>query len=1321
MSNPEYRRNIRAHQAWLGYLQPEGLVVSAVALADAGVEVDLRGIETQQRFLSFVQEVERGEQTVNAILDLPSLCLNFLGWPAVALSGLDPARPLPDDLMVALPEVGEMLSPSFALRDPRAKEPASTWLLLVKSLPLGEDMDAVTTGAEALWSASPEQRFERLLRGAGVPIGLLANGTHIRLVYAPRGENAGSLTFPVQAMCETAGRSILSAFHDLLYDRRLIGLGSDQRLPALLRRSREYQATVSTQLAEQVLGALYELLRGFQSADEHARGALLGETLARNPDTVYHGLLNVLLRLVFLLFAEDRALMPLGSLYQQNYSVKGLFERLRADDQHYPDTMDQRYGAWAQLLVVFRAVYAGVAHPKLKMIARRGYLFDPAAYPFLEGILAPVGGRVLPLVSDGVVFRVLNQLIIVEGERVSYRTLGVEEIGSVYTAIMGFNLRTADGPTIAIKPNKPHGAPTPLNLAELREQKPAERVKWLKQQTDQDLSGEAANSLRSATTIEGLMAALDRRIARHATPGIVPAGAMLLVPSDERRRSGSHYTPRTLTEPIVRKTLEPIFRRLGENPLPEQILELKVCDLAMGSAALLVEADRQIAERLVQAWHRHHSVLTIPPDEDELLYARRLVAQRCLYGVDKNPMAVDLAKLSLWLATLARDHPFTFLDHALRAGDSLVGLSRAQIERFDWAGGGSNLLSYVIAKRLGDVLPQRRLILEAGDTLAPEQKYRALEQADKSLAPVRLAGDLAVGAFFAGANPKQRKAEREKRLLRITEYLAFDNAAMVRPEVRAEIDTAARALRGGEHPITPFHWEIEFPEVFDRDNGGFDAFVGNPPFAGVTSLFESTREGYTDWLRVTFPDTGGKCDLVAFFFRRAFQLIREKGCFGLIATNTIGQGDTRYSGLRWICTHGGVIYSARKRLKWPGEAAVVVSVVNVIRGILPAPYDLDGHDAPIITSYLFHAGGHENPSKLRANGSKAFKGAQIYGQGFAFDDADTKGVASSLAEMRTLLEHNPENAKRIFPYIGGEEINESPTQQHSRYVINFGDMTDVQARLWPDLFSIVKNKVLPERKAFGAKVGANRLVESFWQFGHTAKALYSTIALLPRVLANSQVSSYLAFAFLSKGMIYAHTTNVFAFDQFSAFGILQSRIHEVWVRFFASSLEDRLRYAPTDCFETFPFPSAFEQNAALEQAGQAYYDFRAALMVRNNEGMTKIYNRFHNPDEASPDILRLRELHAAMDRAVLDAYGWPDIPTECDFLLDYEDDAEDAGKVSKGRKPWRYRLPDPIRDEVLARLLALNAQRAEEERLAGLAAAPKKAGRQRKLSESQDN
>ena len=145
-------------------------------------------------------------------------------------------------------------------------------------------------------------------------------------------------------------------------------------------------------------------------------------------------------------------------------------------------------------------------------------------------------------------------------------------------------------------------------------------------------------------------------------------------------------------------------------------------------------------------------------------------------------------------------------------------------------------------------------------------------------------------------------------------------------------------------------------------------------------------------------------------------------------------------------------------------------------------------------------------------------------------------------------------------------------------------------------------------------------------------------------------------------------------------------------------MKDDPRYNVEDCFRTFPFPEAFESSCGLEASGKACYEFRAGLMVRSNEGLTKTYNRFHDPDEADPEIQKLRDLHGAMDGAMLHAYGWTDIPTECKFLLDYEIDEEEWGDR---KKPWRYRWPDEVRDEVLARLLELNAARAKEETRSG--------------------
>src|SRR5262249_45628285 len=178
--------------------------------------------------------------------------------------------------------------------------------------------------------------------------------------------------------------------HMVISGEGLLALAEKQRLLAILAESRKYQNVVSTQLAEQVLAALYDLLRGFQAADEQRKGALLCDLLNDDPNRVYHGLLTVLMRLVFVLYAEDRGLLSSDPVFVNPYSATGLFERLRADDSRYPDTMDQRYGAWAQLLTLFRMIHDGAAHGNFHLPARKGYLFDPDRYPFLEGRTGPL-------------------------------------------------------------------------------------------------------------------------------------------------------------------------------------------------------------------------------------------------------------------------------------------------------------------------------------------------------------------------------------------------------------------------------------------------------------------------------------------------------------------------------------------------------------------------------------------------------------------------------------------------------------------------------------------------------------------------------------------------------------------------------------------------------------------------------------------------------------------------------------------------------------------------------------------------------------------
>ena len=367
---------------------------------------------------------------------------------------------------------------------------------------------------------------------------------------------------------------------------------------------------------------------------------------------------------------------------------------------------------------------------------------------------------------------------------------------------------------------------------------------------------------------------------------------------------------------------------------------------------------------------------------------------------------------------------------------------------------------------------------------------------------------------------------------------------------------------------------------------------------------------------------------------------------------------------------------------------------------------------------------------LRANTDKSFVGSFVRGMGFTFSDVDNKGVATPLVNMHSFIEKNSQNAQLISPYIGGKEINENPTHAHHRYVIDFRDHPlrreviggtwtgagERQRRVWlqtgivptdyvgpvaadwPDLLAIVEKMVRPER--MGVKRKAHRV--RWWQYGDKRPALYREIAGMERVLAISLTTAHIQFAFLPADMVYAHTVIVFPVNTYAAFCALQSRPHEIWARFFGSTLGMGLRYTPSDVFETFPFPQNWITDPTLEAVGQAYYDFRADLMVMNNEGLTKTYNRFHDADERDPDIAELRLLHEAMDRAVLDAYGWTGIPTECEFLPEHEEDHEEG--MSRRKKRYRYRWPDTVRDEVLGRLMDLNAERAEEERRAAAGA-----------------
>src|SRR5690606_2683904 len=446
----------RFHELWLGMVQPsEGLVVSVPVLTEAQCMARL-GRETQDKLLALLDPAP-ADGGGPRLTSLPAL---FDGVLDLDAARFDAGDALPKALHLYVPEGRQDLRPSCALRsshppappqesDAAAARAGATYAMLVWEVPPETALDKpeAVTGP---WEYPAQAKFERLLRECRVPIGLLSNDRELRLVYAPHGESTGWLSFRVADMATVGGRPILDAFVMLLGRERWFSVSEEQALPALLAKSRRHQASVTNDLAGQVFEALEELLRGFADAAARAPEDFLRRAMEQDEAHVYSGLVTLLLRLVFCLYSEDRGLLPSDDeLYAEHYSVLGLFDQLEKDHGRYPDAMQRRFGAYPRLLSLFRAIYLGVQHGDLKLPPRRGALFDPNSYPFLEGWgggSAPVtdaharAAVPVPAVDDGTLYHVLERLIVLDGQRLSYRALDVEQIGSVYEALMGYNV-----------------------------------------------------------------------------------------------------------------------------------------------------------------------------------------------------------------------------------------------------------------------------------------------------------------------------------------------------------------------------------------------------------------------------------------------------------------------------------------------------------------------------------------------------------------------------------------------------------------------------------------------------------------------------------------------------------------------------------------------------------------------------------------------------------------------------------------------------------------------------------------------------------------
>ncbi len=794
-------------------------------------------------------------------------------------------------------------------------------------------------------------------------------------------------------------------------------------------------------------------------------------------------------------------------------------------------------------------------------------------------------------------------------------------------------------------------------------------------------------------------------------PVILPDGAQTSFAfkrGDERANTGSHYTPDELVQPLIKHSLDHLIAERLKAKNPEAaLLSLRVADVACGSGHILLAAARRIGQEL--------AIVRTGEDQPSPLAMRTAVRdaiRHCIYGVDLNPLAVELCKVALWLEAHVPGEPLSFLDHHIKCGNAIVGYVRREDieargvpdEAFVTMPGDDKEVAALVrqrnkAERTGqnalkfDPEVERQLDealkswkgLDALPEHTPEQveakrkRFEGLSQSSEALWMEQLAA-MPIAQFYI---PKLKN--RPGMHVTEDEFRSYWKGER-KPQSQATAEAWAIAERKRF-----FHWFLAFPEVMSA--GGFDCILGNPPYLGGQDLSGSYGHPFCHYAKWKYAPAG-LSDLVVFFVRRIFSLLRSGGFMSFLTTNSIKDGDVRRDGLEQLLLHGGQINHAVRAIKWPGRAKLVVSSVTVHKGPWEAPRVLDGRPVPTINAFLDDSTDLSEPRKLQANGAKVFQGVIFLGEGFLL----------SPEEANALTKRHPPSAQVIFPIINGQEVNGTPDQSPGRFIVNFGSRSEAAAKEFWGAYERVEQLVKPER----AKDNRALYRERWWQFAEGRRGLTDALPRVTRCFIAARTTKHLNFSSSPTNRVFSDALYVFTTDRWDHYAVVQSTLHEVWARKYSGALETRLRYSPSDCFETFPFPGDLWQaaNPSLAQAGEQYHEHRRRLMRELWLGLTDIYNLFHARDlspelvtkvsKKSADVARagfdglleLRRLHVALDNAVRDAYGWTDLNLGHHFV-----EVETLPENDR----VRYTIGPAARKEVLKRLLALNQERARRE------------------------
>lgn len=1243
---------------------------------------------------------------------------------------LKPGKDVPASV-VALPEHDTTITPELVFVDP-----THGGALLAPIHVFAPDTDLSASMKFGGLSCSPGDRMAMHLRALSVSFGLVTNGERWMLVHAPTGQVATFASWYARIWGQEP--ATLRAFVSLIGVRRFFAPAQD-RLPALFERSLKHQDEVTDALGDQVRRAIEVLVQALDRADQNRNRELLRDV---KPQDLYEAGLTVMMRLVFLLAAEERGLLLLGEpRYDSFYAVSTLRMQLRAESD---EILERRHAAWSRLLAVFRAVFGGIDHPTLRLPAMGGSLFDPDRFPFLEGRLKGTSWRqhrAEPLpIDDRTVLLLLEAIQTFEGRTLSYRALDVEQIGHVYEGLLERTVSRVADVTLELEAGA-SAKDARVTLGELESARLdgktavvkllVERSKRSQSAIEKELAAdvEPQQSARLLSACRGDVKLRDRlepyvRLLRTdpwGYPLVHPKGAFVVVLGADRRETGTHYTPKSLTERIVEETLTPLVydgpakgapRSEWKLKTPEQLLDLKVCDPAMGSGAFLVQACRFLSARLVEAWaieeqagrvvdltgqvhEPRTSVESMPPGvEARAENARRIVAERCLYGVDLNPLAVELAKLSLWLVTLSKGRPFGFLDHNLRRGDSLLGISHleqlTELSITPKEQAQERLFGKGVRQAVGEALAIRLQLREM--PIRDIRDVEAMASLDAAARAKVTISESVADAFIGLVFVAEGAQDLERQLATIGPDA--DQAVEANVSALRSLECLANdSLREGflnDRKGLPFHWPLEFPEVFSRAPPGFDAFVGNPPFRGNKLWKAANGTSLQRIVELVLGEAPGKIDLSVAFHRRAADLVRSGGGYGLLGSTNIAEGSAVSVGLERIALMGD-FYFTRKGMPWPGRAATTVAIVCFWKGPWAGSRDCDGVASEKIGPRLQPevAGGWQ-PKRL-ADALYALEGVHN-GKGLAFVVTEEHPWFGRLRS---------EKDSRLRPYVTGKDITSTALRRVDRWALDLGDLPlAVIAQQWPVAHRFLLEVVAPTRTPQALK-SYKGLVDRWWQFWNHRADQMRRLRAQSHFVAFAKAAKYAICILAPTDWIYTNQVLLVEAAREDVHAICLSSMFQAWLHNYSlGSLGDNkalMRLSISEALATFPLPTTPVSDNG-RSAAKLFQDALVSWAAEHEGGMTDAMNAVHSPDEADARTVELRQLLERVDRAVALAYGWLNL----DLAHDFHDEVD-----AEGTTVVRHGLSSAARDQALAALIELNRQHYEKEPTSGPVTKPR--------------